>query len=410
MKIEFEITRTHLAAAVLSAALVLALNASASGDNPQMSAAAPPTLPMGQATALASTGQVSTPVVAAPVGLTPASAPQLPSQSSPQPASIPVLPTASAPAPAPVAVAAPAVAAPAVATAPTAKPRVKRHIAQQPTAVASLDVPPLSPLVRDELRRSEAWASNEQATVDGAGDGRVIFTFGETMPTIVCAPLRVCDVELQPGEKVLGTPNVGDNVRWDISPGHSGSGADAQTHVILKPHEAGLDTNLVISTDRRTYHLRLVSDPSNYVSDVAFSYPSDDKKAWDAEIAATDAKKTDVVATLPPLSADKLDFNFTVKRSSGSPSWMPVRVFDDGSHTYIQMPAGMDSGEAPVLVLLDDSGKEQLVNYRLRGDYYVIDRVIDRAALEAGVGHSSDRVDIRHVDCSKRGFFGGCKD
>lgn len=230
------------------------------------------------------------------------------------------------------------------------------------------------------------------------------------MPTIVCAPLRVCDIELQPGEKVIGVPDVGDSVRWGISPAHSGSGADEVTHVIVKPHEAGLDTNLVIATDRRMYHLRLVSSPTNYVSDVAFSYPADDKAAWDATIAANEAKKSDVVATLPKLTADALNFSYSIKDVSGSPKWMPLRVFDDGSHTYIQMPPGMAATEAPVLVLLDKSGDEQLVDYRLRGDYFVVDRIIDRAALEAGVGHSRDRVVIKRVTCVKRGFFGGCKD
>lgn len=407
MKIEFEITRSHLIACAISAALIMALNVSANDEQPPaLSAAAAPALPT-------TAGRTTLPAAgnAAGSALAPATAPVLPTAVTQQPAA-PALPAPPAPEttqPAPAPAVAPVRAPSNEATARTAKPRVKRRISPEAAELASIDVPPLNPVARDALRRSNAWASNEAASVDGATDGRVIFTFGETMPTIVCAPLRVCDVELQPGEKVLGTPNVGDNVRWDISPGHSGSGPDAQTHVIIKPHQAGLDTNLVISTDRRTYHLRLVSDPTNYVSDVAFSYPSDDKKAWDAEIAAVDAKQSDVIATMPPLTADKLNFNFTVKATSGAPEWVPVRVFDDGAHTYIQMPKGMAATEAPVLVLLDDSGHEQLVNYRLRGDYFVIDRVIDKAALEAGVGRSRARVEIRRSVCTKRGFFGSCK-
>ncbi len=391
MKIEFEITRSHLIACAISAALIMALNVSANDEQPPaLSAAVAPALPT-------TAGRAALPTGGNAAG------------SALAPATAPVLPTAAPQPPVPAPVVAPVPAPSSEPTARAARPRVKRRITPEAAELASIDVPPLNPVARDALRRSNAWASNEAATVDGATDGRVIFTFGETMPTIVCAPLRVCDVELQPGEKVLGTPNVGDNVRWDISPGHSGSGPDAQTHVIIKPHQAGLDTNLVISTDRRTYHLRLVSDPTNYVSDVAFSYPSDDKKAWDAEIAVVDAKQSDVIATMPPLTADKLNFNFTVKATSGAPEWVPIRVFDDGAHTYIQMPKGMAATEAPVLVLLDDSGHEQLVNYRLRGDYFVIDRVIDKAALEAGVGRSRARVDIRRSVCTKRGFFGSCK-
>jgi len=391
----------------------MALNVSATDQQPPLAAASAPVLPMTQPRSAPAAG------TAPSATLTAATAPVLPPPTAQaQPAPAPVLPVPT-PAPTPAQAQASNATPPALAThvrdvRPEATIHPKRkHVARHKTAaaeeLASLDVPPLSPVTRDALRRSDAWASNEAATVDGATDGRVIFTFGETMPTIVCAPLRVCDIELQPGEKVLGVPNVGDNVRWDISPSHSGTGADAQTHVIVKPHEVGLDTNMVISTDRRTYHLRLVSDVANYVSDVAFSYPSDDKKAWDAEISAVDAKKSDVVARLPPLSADKLDFNFKITVTAGSPQWKPVRVFDDGAHTYIQMPKDMAATEAPVLVLLDSSGHEQLVNYRLSGDYFVIDRVIDSAALEAGVGRSRDRVDIRRSLCTKRSFFGRCK-
>lgn len=419
MIIEIELTRKHLVVAVLAAAITWAISASATdGQTRQLSAATAPVLPMGPVATVPAAPPAPASAVALP---TPATPPALPAAAVAAPAQ------AAAPAPAPAQAAAPAPApAPAADTshqpvkvtqAPASERRVRHAPAHRTVRshkddlaeILKSDVPPIPASAVDAVRRADAWASNEAATVEGASDGRVVFTFGETMPTIVCAPLRICDIELQPGEKVIGAPNAGDTVRWDITPAKSGTGAAMQWHVVVKPKAAGLDTNLLIATDRRTYHLRLVSDAANYVSTVAFAYPDDQKQAWDAALKDSDAKQANVVATLPAVTADSLNFNYTIKRASGSPGWAPIRAFDDGSHTYIQMPASMASTEAPVLVLLDADGNEQITNARLKGDYYVVDRVIERAALEAGVGRSQERVLIQRMVCTKRSFFGRCK-
>ena len=423
MIIEIELTRKHLVVAMLAAAITWALSASATGEQTQtLSAATAPVLPMGPVAAPAAQAAAQPPTALQPAAAPmPATATILPTTPTTAPV-LPSAPVAQATAPLPAAGQPAAQPAPQpAATVPAAQtPRVAqpKRVASRKVATArkddlktilDSDVPPLPASAVDAVRRADAWASNESATVDGASDGRVIFTFGETMPTIVCAPLRICDIELQAGEKVIGAPNAGDTVRWDITPAKSGSGDSLQWHVVVKPKAAGLDTNLLIATDRRTYHLRLVSDPANYVSNIAFAYPDDQKKAWADALKDSDAKQLNVVATMPALTADKLNFSYTIKRTSGSPQWTPIRAFDDGSHTYIEMPPAMASTEAPVLVLLDADGNEQITNARLKGNYYVVDRVIDRAALEVGVGSSQDRVVVQRVTCTKRGFFGGCK-
>jgi type IV secretion system protein TrbG len=106
-------------------------------------------------------------------------------------------------------------------------------------------------------------------------DGRVVYAYGAGMPVVVCAPLRVCAIELEPGEHVQSQPQIGDARRWEVTPVASGSGLDQTALLIVKPIEAGLDTDLVVPTDRRTYVLRLVSDPLRYISRVAFRYPAD---------------------------------------------------------------------------------------------------------------------------------------
>lgn len=323
----------------------------------------------------------------------------------PTPAQAPVLDARPQPA---AATAPPAVTAPPATPAP--KPKARRAAAQKkPVQPADpyADLPINEP-AREALRRSDAWSGNNSATVSTGADGRVVFVFGESMPTVVCSPLRMCDIELQPGEMVVEEPHIGDGVRWTVSPGIIGEGANRQTHVIVKPTQAGLDTNLLIPTTRRMYRLRLVSSETNYVSVVSFSYPQDQRAAWDMAIAKQAAEEDEVVAELPSMSVDALDFNFGVTVKKGRPRWKPVRVFSDGERTYIQLPQGTTHQDAPAVVALARDGSEQLVNFRLRGNYVMVDRVLDRAALISGVDGQGERVEIEHR-CAVRSVFGNCK-
>ena len=129
------------------------------------------------------------------------------------------------------------------------------------------------------MRVSESWQGEKNAPSPGP-DGRVMYSYGAGLPTVVCAPLRVCMIELQAGEKIVGEPHIGDSVRWNISPAMYGSGDQATAVIILKPQTPGLDTNLLITTDRRAYYLRLISKPEDYVARVAFAYPDDDTRKW----------------------------------------------------------------------------------------------------------------------------------
>jgi type IV secretion system protein TrbG len=167
------------------------------------------------------------------------------------------------------------------------------------------------------------------------------------------------------------------------------------------PPSQGLETNLVIPTDRRMYHLRLVSTKASYVARTAFYYPDSEQKAWAAEKAEMNKEKAPVISDLPPLSVDKLNFAYKFKEDKGKPRFMPLRVFDDGIRTYIQMPESLKVEDAPVVVLTGKDGKEQLVNYRLKHNTYVVDRLFEKAALISGVGSKQDRVMITAAQASK---------
>lgn len=244
---------------------------------------------------------------------------------------------------------------------------------------------------------SSTWS--DSIPVEGK-EGRVLFVFGAGLPVVTCAPLRVCALELEPGEKPTGEPAIGDGVRWVVTPQISGSAPKETWLIMLKPKSAGLDTNLVIATDRRTYFLRLVSDPVKYVARVAFDYPENPSEKWKAAVAQQkdNAEAKRVEATIAaPIEGDvsRAFFGYDIKAKKGvSESIKPVRVYDVDGKTFVVMPPSMRDREAPILLIQSGSKNEQVNFMLVKGDTYRVDRLFDRAVLVLGVGKNQSRVEI----------------
>ncbi|MGQ5522337.1 P-type conjugative transfer protein TrbG [Chitinimonas sp. PSY-7] len=289
----------------------------------------------------------------------------------------------------------------------------------KPSAKARKRKSELSPLVsigepaQRAITESHNWAENRMAMPVRDAGGRVMFPFGASAPTIVCAPLRVCDIELQAGETVQGAPHIGDGVRWKVAPAVSGSDDQKVTHLIIKPTEPGLDTNLIIPTDRRTYHIRLVSSAERYVSRIAFEYPDEDQpQAWEA-LAKSNGNGTaskNSKGDMPAVAVNRLNFNYKIKVVKGHPYFKPLRAMDDGYHTYIAMNEELPQQQAPALIGISPSGEEQMINYRLKGNMYVVDGTIFKLALISGVGSDQQRIEVARDECQKRGWLGICWD
>ena len=244
-------------------------------------------------------------------------------------------------------------------------------------------------------KRWEASSATGMKPVAGS-NGAIKFLFGAQQPSIVCAVLQVCDVALQAGEQV-NSINLGDTARWTVEPAITGSGAGEVQHLIIKPMDVGLETSLVVTTNRRTYHFRLRSHRTEFMPRVAFTYTEDAMAKWDA--IKTREVKEKQSRTIPQTGEYLGDLNFTYD-VSGSASWKPVRVYNDGVKTIIQMPSTMQQTEAPTLLVVRKDGgvftdeETVMVNYRVQGDRYIVDTVFDKAVLIAGVGKSQDRVTI----------------
>ncbi|MER9425781.1 P-type conjugative transfer protein TrbG [Mesorhizobium sp. M0317] len=221
-------------------------------------------------------------------------------------------------------------------------------------------------------------AATQQPTKFGYVNAVQVYPFADgALYQLYAAPERVTDISLQRGEK-LTSVSAGDTVRWVIGDTVSGSGDDQRTHVLVKPFAPGLATNLVITTDRRSYHLQLQSTEKTAMAALSWIYSED-------QLVALRRRNAQAEAEMPAASNVALEnIRFRYSIAGDTPPWRPTRAFDDGSRVYIEFPRRIDQGEAPPLFIVGADGDNQLVNYRMRGNYYIVDRLFAAAELRLG--------------------------
>jgi type IV secretion system protein TrbG len=203
---------------------------------------------------------------------------------------------------------------------------------------------------------------------------------------IYTRPERITDIALEAGE-TLNSVSAGDTSRWVIGDTTSGSGETERVHVLIKPISEDLQTNLVIHSDRRSYHLELKSTAQTWLAAVSWTYPLEElrKRRQVQERAAA------MSPIAEGISLEHLSFRYDI--TGDAPSWRPLRAFDDGKKVYIQFPSAITQDEMPPLFVLSSRGEPQLVNYRVRSPYYIVDRLFQSAELRLG----DDRQDVVHV-------------
>ncbi|UUX98271.1 P-type conjugative transfer protein TrbG [Sphingomonas sp. J315] len=247
--------------------------------------------------------------------------------------------------------------------------------------------------------RQRVGAANAAARVQPVRDGflnaiqQYPWTDG-ALYQVYTAPGQVTDIALQEGEQLVGPGPVaaGDTVRWIIGDTISGSGLTARVHILVKPTRPDLTTNLVINTDRRTYHLELRATSSTYMASVSWTYPQD-------ALIALQGRNAAAAAAAPVASGiDLSTLNFRYRIDGDRAPWRPARAFDDGRQVFIEFPAGISQGEMPPLFVSGASGEAELVNYRVQGRYMVVDRLFAAAELRLGDRRSAQRVRIVRTD------------
>jgi type IV secretion system protein VirB9 len=255
-----------------------------------------------------------------------------------------------------------------------------------------------APEPRDPKQRVDIAnaAARVQPTRRGYINAVQVYPFADgALYQVYGAPGQVTDIALQEGEQLVGSGPVaaGDTVRWIIGDTESGTAAAKKVHILVKPTRPELMTNLVINTDRRTYHLELRSTEKTYMASVSWIYPQDELIALRRRNALADAAAPVETA----LDINSLRFRYAIE--GDNPPWRPLRAFDDGKKVYIEFPRGISQGEMPPLFIVGPEGKtSELVNYRVRSNHMIVDRLFAAAELRLGDGGSERRVRIIRTD------------
>jgi P-type conjugative transfer protein TrbG len=211
------------------------------------------------------------------------------------------------------------------------------------------------------------------------------FIYGKLIPEMTCAPLQACDIALQPAEKIFGV-YFGDTERWTYEIAASGEGENQQPHIIFKPLESHIATNFIVTTDKHTYHIKLIAREENVLLQAEFDYPDE------IPAARLENNETDLIH----MNLENIDFNYQVKLNGflkQKPDFYPLKVFNDGAHVYIIMPADEKTHESPAL-FLQENDELMLVNYHVKKNYYIVDQLFNKAVLVHGVGKNQIKIEI----------------
>ena len=248
---------------------------------------------------------------------------------------------------------------------------------------------------RPSAPRDRVGAANDAARIEPDRAGFInaiqLYPYADgALYQVYTRPGQVTDIALQAGEQLVGPGPVaaGDTVRWLIGDTLSGIGATARVHILVKPIRADISTNLVINTDRRTYHLELRANPSVYMASVSWTYPEDEL------IALRRSREAAALAAPVAENFDLGRLNFAHAISGDRPDWRPVRAFDDGTRVFVEFPEGIAHTDMPPLFVIGPDDRVELVNYRVSGRYLIVDRLFATAELRLGDRRSETRVRI----------------
>lgn len=267
------------------------------------------------------------------------------------------------------------------------------------TIPSFLNEKPLRNKDKAPVKFSKEWRDSNNFVVKEP-DGKTTFAYGTGQPTIICSPIQLCMLELQAGEKIVqGGVQIGDPARWklDIILGNNNI-----FNIIMKPLNVGLNTSLIVVTDRRTYHMNLRSTNKDFMALVGFRYPLEIEAKMNAyrnELVKEEQVRQEMSEKLKiedDLSKKRLDFKYTVS-DCDTCIWKPVRVYNDGKQTFIQMNKQMTQVEAPALTVISENKEMKITNYRVYKDLYIIDALFVKARLISGVGYSQKYIEINYT-------------
>lgn len=234
-------------------------------------------------------------------------------------------------------------------------------------------------------------AARVQPRREGYYNAIQVFPYSEgALYQVYASPGQITNIALEPGERLTGEGPIaaGDTARWIIGDTESGSGREQRVLILVKPTRPDIATNLVISTDRRTYLVELRANEDSYMPSVAWSYPQVRGQAQSPAVAQP---------IIPPEAQRRHRYGL----EGDTPPWRPQTVFDDGRRVYVVFPRGIVQGEMPPLFVIGADGEAQIANTRVYLNVLIVDRLFAAAELRLG-GENQQMVRIVRTDGVRR--------
>lgn len=223
-------------------------------------------------------------------------------------------------------------------------------------------------------------------------DNTVVYPYGITQPKLICGKLRVCSIELQAGENILNIVS-GDNERWHIKVAYSGSQGKYIPTIMVKPLFANnIETNIMVTTDKRMYDIHLKSiDEGEFTPRISFIYPENDIEI--IQNPQNNQEKQTNYSKSTNISIDSMNLNYGLKGDKKT-AWYPTLVFDDGKKVFIKFNEAIETGELPIFLGLTSSNKKEIINYRYKKPYMVVDKLFSKGVLVLNDGKKQNLIEI----------------
>jgi len=248
----------------------------------------------------------------------------------------------------------------------------------------------------------------EMAPTPVAGDARLVtFEYDPDNTYLVLSkPRAVTHIEFPSGE-LIQTLAAGDTATWEIT------ATKNRRHLFIKPQPIAEATTMTVITDQRSYQfiLRPTKDGSKWYQRVTWNMPGFPQpsilidRAQEEQLAPDSAKKTQP-APDQQIPRDEVTFNAKdlkfEYRIEGDAPFRPTAVFDNGTFTYIKMPRNLQ--ELPVVFAVGDDGEIILVNYLVKGDDLLVQRVMKELVLKVGRKEVRAFRGVEAVEAGQRRF------
>ena len=227
-----------------------------------------------------------------------------------------------------------------------------------------------------------SYVNDTQDAVNAQGNATMTFAYAPNqLYKIYCRRGYLTDLAFRKGETIQFVGG-GDTAGWAVS----SATVDGIPHLYIKPVVEVSTTNLIVTTNKRSYQL-IVHSADWYNPMVSWTYAAEDHQDMLRNEQKNEAART---AAVHATDVESLDFSYKVKGKNAE--YRPETVFSDGMRVYLKFNK-LPQRQVPIFIQEKGSRMMTLVNYQQKDNYYIIDAPFERAQLRVS---EHENVTIEH--------------